>query len=210
MSGSIPPFVETDFTEPFTYTSGDVMHKHRNACTITLMHAGIVCLAVLLLLTCGCLLKDKADTEPAETIGDIIEETVVKDKSPVDNSDLFIPQPTDAVPAGYEVETTIRKEPIIGGIIVTINGGKGFPLLQTVEVTVVRSDGSSDVISVSEPTMNCDISIMGTKDGIDRVIITKTYSNGATYITDDMLISGREIRTGGQSGGGGGGGGCSC
>ncbi|MBN1193749.1 MAG: hypothetical protein JXA08_00125 [Methanomicrobiaceae archaeon] len=175
------------------------MRKPRNAYTIMLVHAGILCLTVPLLFTCGCC-GFFVDEGPAPGYG-IPSEPIATAEVPYP----VLPQPTVAVPAGYEVDTGITKDPITGDITVKVNGGKGLSLLEKITVRVEHPDGSWDEKYLYEPKVNTEVTIPGTKDGNDRVVIRKTYLNSQTYITDDTLVAGRELRTGGQSGGGGGG-----
>ncbi|MBN1193748.1 MAG: hypothetical protein JXA08_00120 [Methanomicrobiaceae archaeon] len=181
-----------------------MMKRKRILSPITLMLAGMVCCAGLLLFSCGC----------CEAVGVTVEKPAKQPAAPplseeqaaAPTPDPCIPQPTDAVPAGYEVETGISKEPITGDITVRVNGGKGISLMEIMYVTVVHPDGSSSQTAMSKPKVNDEVTLRGTKDGSDRVKIEKRYLNGQTYTTDDTLVAGRELRTGGQGGGGGGGG----
>ncbi|KQC05375.1 MAG: hypothetical protein APR53_07855 [Methanoculleus sp. SDB] len=168
--------------------------------------ASIACCAALLLFVSGCCLLAAPGPAPAKTVSaDQPREATWVEATAAATADPCVPQPTDAVPAGYEVETGIAKDPITGEITVKVNGGKGLSLLQSMEVRVVHPDSSDECKVINQPKVNDEVTIPGTKDGSDRVVIEKTYSNGAIYITDDALIAGRELRTGGQGGGGGGG-----
>ncbi|NYT05339.1 MAG: hypothetical protein GKC04_03050 [Methanomicrobiales archaeon] len=168
-----------------------------------LLLAGIACCTALLLFACGCCeavpagppVKTVSPDQPREVTW--VEETAA--------ADPCVPQPTDAVPNGYAVETGISKEPITGDITVKVVGGEGLSLLQHMDVSVMRPDGTSSTRGLDQPKVNDEVTLPGTKDGSDRVTIEKTYLNGHTYVTDDLLLGGRELRTGGQGGGGGGG-----
>jgi hypothetical protein len=192
---------------------GDVMKRYLIFSRGMVLLAGIACCVAFLLFVSGCTEGSEwLGGEPAPSFAKTVSPDEPREVTWVDvdtvapTADPCIPQPTNAVPAGYEVETGIGKDPITGEITVKINGGKGLSLLQSIEVRVVHPDGSDELKVINQPKVNEEVTIPGTKDGSDRVVIMKTYSNAEIYYTDDFLIGGRTLRTGGQSGGGGGGG----
>jgi hypothetical protein len=115
------------------------------------------------------------------------------------------PNPTDFVPASLEVETDVQKDPITGEITVRVDGGMGMNLIDFISVSSIGEKGEEDYKEIRNPKVGDEVSLKGTPDGKDRVTIYKSYKNGKDFITDDMVLEGRDTASSGGSSTGGGG-----
>jgi hypothetical protein len=122
----------------------------------------------------------------------------------VPTPDPLKPEPTDQLPDNLGVDTTIAKDPITGEITVRVNGGPGMSMLNSVAVQVTNADGRNHTAGIDEPRAGSEVTLPGSKTGNDRVEVEKTYKNGQTYRTDDVLLKGRDLSSAGGSSSGGG------
>lgn len=132
---------------------------------------------------------------------------LTRDPTPVPTPDLQ-PNPTDFVPASLEVETDVQKDPITGEITVRVDGGRGMNLIDYIAVSSIGEKGEEDQKEIRNPKVGDEVKLKGTPDGKDRVTVYKHYKNGQDYITDDMVLEGRDTASSGGSSTGGGGGSC--
>lgn len=147
---------------------------------------------------CGRISDKEASTAPNPAPAEQVAPQVA-------TSPDLVPGPTNLVPSNLDVQTTTFKDPITGEISVSVDGGNGMNLLDTIKVSSYGENGLENHEEMKNPKIGDSVKFPGTPDGKDRVMIYKSYKNGQEYITDDMVLEGRDTSSSGGSSTGGGG-----
>lgn len=101
--------------------------------------------------------------------------------------------PTDVVPENNAVSVTVKEKEYNGKIAVVFDGGKGQSLVSSVDVTLYRSDGTSETAKIGK-NKGDEVVLMGTRDPNrpDRVVVSVSEMNGQTYKVADVLSEYRQ------------------
>ena len=149
----------------------------------------ILILAVLLFaaltLSAGC------------TNGDTTTVSTPTPTSPVTAAETSIsltPGPTQVPPSNLAVEYTVAQDPITAEITVTFAGGMGQSLLNTATAEVSYSDGRVVKKEIGDRT-GSEAIFEGSRDGVNRVVVTVFFNNGATYRVVDTLVDFSETKS---------------
>ena len=105
--------------------------------------------------------------------------------APAASANNLIPSPTDVVPDNNYVSVIVQEKDYNAKIPVVFDGGKGQYLVKSASVTIYRSDGQTQTVSLGinkGDTVNLD----GTKQ-TDRVVAYVSEVNGQTYKVADVL-----------------------
>ena len=89
------------------------------------------------------------------------------------------PATLDTLPAGQSLGISVNRQPLNREIDVTFNGGSAQGSVRAMEVTVTRSDGTTETKPL-EARQGAEVTFKGTK-GVDTVVVTATLTNGKTY-----------------------------
>jgi hypothetical protein len=155
---------------------------------VFLIIAGILC---VLLLSAGC--TQTPVTPPATTVATPIPTSATPVPTTVvatPTTPPLEPQPVDTLPS-YQAVTVdvIRNVVAINPIITaTFRGGFGTTATAAMEMTVIKSDGSSVQKQILQPKVNDNIVIEGTT-GTDRVVVKVTMVDGKTYTIFDQKMA---------------------
>lgn len=101
--------------------------------------------------------------------------------------------PTDVIPENNVVSVTVKEKEYNGKIYVVFDGGKGQNLVSSVDVTLYRSDGTSETTKIGK-NKGDEVILMGTRDPNrpDRVVVYVSEMNGQTYKVTDVLSEYRQ------------------
>ncbi|PKL58019.1 MAG: hypothetical protein CVV34_04505 [Methanomicrobiales archaeon HGW-Methanomicrobiales-5] len=104
------------------------------------------------------------------------------------------PGPTQEVPAYESVSISVNRNTITENPTITtsFNGGQGLGMVQTMVVTVIRSDCVTEQAVRDNPGIGTSVTLMGTT-GTDRVMVVVTMTSGDQYtvINKDYLFPGK-------------------
>lgn len=140
----------------------------------------VVLLFAVLILSAGCTGgSGDATTAPAAT--------PTSSATPAETSVSLTPGPTQVPPSNLAVEYTVAQDPITAEITVTFAGGMGQSLLDTAQVEVMYSDGRVVKKEIGDRT-GSEAVFEGSRDGVERVVVTVFFNNGATYKVVDTLV----------------------
>ena len=89
------------------------------------------------------------------------------------------PATLETLPAGQNLGISVNRQPLNREIDVTFNGGSAQGAVRAMEVTVTRSDGTTETKPL-EARQGAEVTFTGTK-GVDSVVVTATLTNGKTY-----------------------------
>lgn len=89
------------------------------------------------------------------------------------------PATLETLPAGQGVGISVNRQPLNHDIDVTFNGGAGQGAVRAMEVTVTRSDRTTETKPL-EARQGSEVTFKGTR-GVDTVTVTATLTNGRTY-----------------------------
>ncbi|MGB9176805.1 MAG: zinc-ribbon domain-containing protein, partial [Methanoregula sp.] len=92
----------------------------------------------------------------------------------------FTPGPTQIPPSNLVVVLDAERDPITSIVSVTFKGGEGQFGVREIQVTLTRSDGSSETKSFKPNTIGSGVTIQGTAK-TDRVEATAYFYNGEQY-----------------------------
>ncbi|NMB78675.1 MAG: hypothetical protein GYA23_06220 [Methanomicrobiales archaeon] len=114
--------------------------------------------------------------------------TPVSSPLPPSPSCSLVPGPTQVVPDYESVSITVDRNTISESptITTTFNGGKGLGMVQTMTVTLIRSDCQQDVQVREDPGIGTSVTQMGTT-GTDRVVVSVVMTSGDPYTVIDGL-----------------------
>jgi hypothetical protein len=89
------------------------------------------------------------------------------------------PATLETLPAGQSLGISVNRQPLNREIDVTFNGGSAQGSVRAMEVTVVRSDGTTETKPL-KARQGAEVTFTGTR-GVDTVTVTATMTNGRTY-----------------------------
>ncbi len=89
------------------------------------------------------------------------------------------PATLQTLPAGLGLAVSVNRQPYNRDIDVTFNGGAGQGSVTAMEVTVVRSDGTTETKPLASRS-GSEVTIKGSS-GTDTVSVKATLTNGNTY-----------------------------
>lgn len=144
----------------------------------------LVCLACI--LAAGCTQPaapaPATATTPSTTLTDAPPETQVL---PPETCSLA-PGPTQTVPDYESVSITVDRNTISENPTITtrFNGGQGLGMVETMTVTVIRSDCVQEQQTRKNPPMGTSVTLMGTTQ-TDRVIVSVVMTSGESFTVID-------------------------
>lgn len=89
------------------------------------------------------------------------------------------PAALEALPAGQELSIQVNRDPLNRDVTVIFNGGRGQGSVRAMEVTVTRSDGTTETKSL-DIRAGSEAVFKGTR-GTDTVSVKARMTNGRTY-----------------------------
>ncbi|MCK4269239.1 MAG: hypothetical protein KAW93_02040 [Methanogenium sp.] len=140
----------------------------------------MVLLFAVLTLSAGC----TGDSGDATTVP---AATPTSSATAAETSASLTPGPTEVPPSNMAVDYTVAQDPITAEITVTFSGGMGQSLLDTALVEVMYSDGTVVKKEIGDRT-GSEAVFEGSRDAINRVVVTVFFNNGATYKVVDTLV----------------------
>jgi uncharacterized OB-fold protein len=99
----------------------------------------------------------------------------------------FTPGPTQIPPSNRAIILDAERDPITSIVSVTFEGGAGQFGVREIQVTLTRSDGSSETKSFKPDTIESGVTIQGTP-GTDRVEAIAYFFNGEQYKIIDQIF----------------------
>lgn len=105
----------------------------------------------------------------------------------------LVPSPTDVIPENNVVSVTVKPKEYNGKIAVVFDGGRGQSLVSSIDVTLYRSDGTTETAKIGK-NKGDQVEFIGTKDpnNPDRVVVYVTQMNGQTYKVTDVISEYRQ------------------
>lgn len=105
----------------------------------------------------------------------------------------LVPSPTDVVPENNQVSVTVKQKEYNGKIAVVFDGGRGQSLVSSIDVTLYRSDGTTETAKIGK-NKGDQVEFVGTKDpnNPDRVVVYVSQMNGQTYKVTDVISEYRQ------------------
>ena len=143
--------------------------------------SGFVLLCILLVLA-GCTGTPSSPAAPPATTIPVVAPTAPVTSAGPD----LVPSPTDSIIEANKVNVNVEKD-YLGNVIVTFQGGSGLQLVNTIDVTLNRSDGQVKTAAVGI-RLDDTATLEGTKD-TDRVIVYVTMKDGKRYKIIDSLLA---------------------
>jgi hypothetical protein len=109
------------------------------------------------------------------------------------SGNTLVPSPTDVVPENNQVSVTVKEKEYNGKIAVVFDGGKGQNLVSSIDVTLYRSDGTTETAKIGK-NKGDQVEFVGTKDpnNPDRVVVYVSQMNGQTYKVTDVISEYRQ------------------
>ncbi len=98
----------------------------------------------------------------------------------------LVPGPTQPVPDYESVSVTVDRNTISENptIVTRFDGGKGLGMVQSMTVTLIRSDCVTDQQTRRNPAIGTSVTQMGTTK-TDRVVVTVLMTSGDQYTVID-------------------------
>ncbi len=151
----------------------------------------ILVIAMLLLtsiLAAGCTQPQPTAPTPTPTLERPITPMPVETPVPGTPACSLVPGPTQVVPDYESVSITVDRNTISEDptITTTFNGGLGLGMVQTMTVTLIRSDCVMDTQTRDDPGIGTSVTQMGTT-GTDRVKVDVVMTSGEPYTVIDQL-----------------------
>ena len=146
--------------------------------TCTMTAIAMLCLACI--LTAGCL---QPAAQPPAPVSVTPQQT-----TPPQEKCSLVPGPTQVLPDYESVSITVDRNTVSESptITTTFNGGQGLGMVQTMTVTLIRSDCVQDTQIRKDPGMGTSVTQMGTTR-TDRVIVTLLMTSGDQFTVIDQL-----------------------
>ena len=109
------------------------------------------------------------------------------------SGNTLVPSPTDVVPENNMVSVTVKPKEYNGEISVVFDGGKGQNLVSSIDVTLYRSDGTTETAKIGK-NKGDHVEFVGTRDpnNPDRVVVYVSQMNGQTYKVTDVISEYRQ------------------
>jgi hypothetical protein len=143
----------------------------------------ITFLAILLLCAAvgiaGCTGTPATPATPAQPSGPAATQAAT-----APSSFSLEPSPTDVVPDNNAVSVIVQEKEYNANIPVVFDGGKGQYLVKSASVTIYRSDGTTETVSLGIKKGDL-VNLRGTKQ-TDRVVAYVSEVNGETYKVADV------------------------
>lgn len=139
-------------------------------------------LVLACILAAGCTQPPAPPVTPATTVP--AEPTPFP--TPAGPACSLQPGPTQQLPDYESVSITVDRNTIAENPTITtrFDGGMGLGMVQTMTVTLIRSDCTQDVQTRRDPKMGTSITQMGTTK-TDRVIVDLVMTSGDKYTVID-------------------------
>ena len=146
----------------------------------------IAIVSLACILAAGCTQPQAPAPTPRPTLAPPM--TPVGTPIPATPACSLTPGPTQAVPDYESVSITIDRNTISEDptITTTFNGGKGLGMVQSMTVTLIRSDCVTDVQTRADPGIGTSVTQMGTTR-TDRVKVDVVMTSGIEYTVIDGL-----------------------
>jgi hypothetical protein len=147
----------------------------------------LLCLACFLAVAAGCTQHAAQPPATATTAVTPEEEGPPLEQTLLPKSCSLVPGPTQAVPDYESVSVTVDRNTVSENPTITtrFNGGKGLGMVESMTVTVIRSDCVQEQQVRKNPPMGTSMVLMGTT-ATDRVIATLVMTSGETYTVIDQ------------------------
>ena len=127
----------------------------------------------------GCTGTPATPATPAQPAGPAATQAAT-----VPSSFSLEPSPTDVVPDNNAVSVIVQEKEYNANIPVVFDGGKGQYLVKSASVTIYRSDGTTETVSLGIKKGDL-VNLRGTKQ-TDRVVAYVSEVNGETYKVADV------------------------
>jgi hypothetical protein len=139
---------------------------------------------IAIMVTAGCTQPPAATPPVTPTATPLTVETTV----PGTPACSLTPGPTQVVPDYESVSITVDRNTISEDptITTTFNGGQGLGMVQSMTVTLIRSDCVTDVQTRADPGIGTSVTQMGTTR-TDRVKVDVLMTSGVQYTVIDGL-----------------------
>ncbi len=141
---------------------------------------------IALMVAAGC----TQPQAPAPTPTPTLEQPMTPVGTPIPGTPAcsLTPGPTQVVPDYESVSVTVDRNTISEDptITTTFNGGKGLGMVQSMTVTLIRSDCVTDVQTRADPGIGTSVTQMGTMR-TDRVKVDVLMTSGVQYTVIDGL-----------------------
>ena len=146
----------------------------------------IAIVSLACILAAGCTQPQAPAPTPTPTLAPPM--TPVGTPIPATPACSLTPGPTQVVPDYESVSITIDRNTISEDptITTTFNGGKGLAMVQSMTVTLIRSDCVTDVQTRADPGIGTSVTQMGTTR-TDRVKVDVVMTSGIEYTVIDGL-----------------------
>lgn len=150
----------------------------------TILVIAVIFLACI--LAAGCTQPQAPAPTPTPTLEPPL--TPVGTPIPAVPACSLTPGPTQVVPDYESVSITVDRNTISEDptITTTFNGGLGLGMVQTMTVTLIRSDCVTDVQTRDNPGIGTSVTQMGTTK-TDRVKVDVVMTSGDLYTVIDQL-----------------------
>lgn len=106
-------------------------------------------------------------------------------QAPAASVNNLVTSPTDAIPDNNYVSVIVQEKDYNAKIPVVFDGGKGQYLVKSASVTVYRSDGTTETVSLGIKKGDL-VEMQGTRQ-TDRIVAYVSEVNGQTYKVADVL-----------------------
>lgn len=146
----------------------------------------IAMLLLAIILAAGCTQPQAPAPTPAPTLER--PGTPVGTPIPATPACSLVPGPTQVLPDYESVSITVDRNTISEDPTITtrFNGGQGLGMVQTMTVSLIRSDCTTDVQTRADPGIGTSVTQMGTT-GTDRVRVDLVMTSGMSYTVIDGL-----------------------
>lgn len=143
----------------------------------------IVILAVLILCAAAGIAGCTAPSSPAQPAAPSAPAATQAAAAPATNN--LVTSPTDVVPDNNQISVIVQEKEYNANIPVVFDGGKGQYLVKSASVTIYRSDGTTETVSLGIKKGDL-VNLRGTRQ-TDRVVAYVSQVNGQTYKVADVL-----------------------
>ncbi|HOV67978.1 MAG TPA: hypothetical protein PLI31_06410 [Methanoregulaceae archaeon] len=142
-------------------------------------------LVVLAICTAGCTQTAPAGTQtPTPHATQVVTAGPTPSAAPSATSTVGTTQSPatpalQTLPPGQDLAIQVNRDPLNRDLTVIFNGGRGQGAVRAMEVTVVRSDGTTETRPLDSRT-GSEVVFRGTR-GVDTVSVSARLTNGNTY-----------------------------
>ena len=148
----------------------------------------IAIVSLACILAAGCTQPQAAAATPTPTLAQPHTPLPVETPVPQTPACSLTTGPTQVVPDYESVSITVDRNTISEDPTITtrFNGGQGLGMVQTMTVTLIRSDCVTDVQTRDDPGIGTSVTQMGTTR-TDRVKVDVVMTSGIEYTVIDGL-----------------------